>query len=136
MINGINLFSMHRQILGQQQSTEAAIQPAETKGKKQVESIEKLAEIQKGARAFESYFIQSLLKEMRKGIPKGEEKGVGLGQDLYESMFDEEISKKISESGGIGLAKMLTEKLAGSLLSSETSLDQKNVPKVFKAIRR
>ncbi len=136
MINGTNFFSMHRQILDQTHSAKAAIQSTETIGKKQVESIEKLAEIKKGAKAFESYFIQSLLKEMRKGVPKSEESGVGLGQDLYESMFDEEIAKKISESGGIGLAKMLTEKLSRSLESTERPLDQIEGPKVFKAIRR
>lgn len=123
MVNRVNYFSMHRQILDQQRMTEAVLKSQAGSGKEQADTIEKLAEIKKGAEAFESYFIQTLLKEMRKGVPKGVESGVGLGDDLYQSMFDEAIAEKISETGGIGLAKMLSEKLSGALTLSEASSD-------------
>ncbi len=112
MMNGVNYFSMHRQILDQQRLTEAAVESSRSSGGKNVEAIEKLAEIKKGAKAFESYFIQTLLKEMRKGIPKTDESRVGLGSDMYQSMFDEAIAEKIAESGGVGLANLLSEKLS------------------------
>jgi len=136
MMNGVNYFSMHRQILDQQQMTEAALKTTSDSGKKDVETIEKLAEIKKGAKAFESYFIQTLLKEMRKGLPLGGESGVGLGEDMYQSMFDEAIAQKISESGGIGLSRMLSEKLSHSLKFSEDLADQSENPKVLGPIRR
>ncbi len=136
MLNGVNYFSMHRQILDQQRQAEAATKLNAGSGKKNVEALEKLADIEEGAKAFESYFIQTLLKEMRKGLSSGSEGGVGLGEDLYQSMFDEAIAQKISEGGGIGLSKMLSEKLSNSLKFSEESEDQGENAKVFDAIRR
>ncbi|GEM_PF-6772992 len=136
MMKGVNYFSMHRQILDQRHQAEAAVKSNMSSGKKNVEAVEKLAEIEKGAQAFESYFIQTLLKEMKKGLSSGVESGVGLGEDIYQSMFDEAIAKKISEHGGIGLSKMLSEKLSSSLKFSEASADQGEKAKVFEAIRR
>ena len=136
MLNGVNYFSMHRQILDQQRQAEAATKLNAGEGKKNVEALEKLADIEKGAKAFESYFIQTLLKEMRKGLSSGSEGGVGLGEDMYESMFDEAIAQKISEGGGIGLSKMLSEKLSYSLKLSDESADERGNTKVFDAIRR
>ncbi len=136
MLNGVNYFSMHRQVLDQQQEAEAVTKLNAGVGKKNVEALEKLADIEKGAQAFESYFIQTLLKEMRKGLSSGSESGVGLGEDLYQSMFDEAIAQKISEGGGIGLSKMLSEKLSHSLKLSDESADVRGNAKVFDAIRR
>ena len=86
--------------------------------------LEKRAELQKGAKAFESYFIQSLLKEMRKGLSPEKGAGSGMGKSLYTSLFDQAISEKIAESGGIGLSKLLTEKLSQSLQFSDQATDK------------
>lgn len=75
------------------------------------ENTKKTEDIKKGAKAFESYFVQSLLKEMRKGIKK--EGGTGYGEGMYQSMFDEAIAKNIAERGGFGLAEVLIENLSG-----------------------
>ncbi len=74
---------------------------------------EKRVELEEGAKAFESYFVQSLLKEMRKGIHKERAAGSGYGEEIYRSLFDEAIATKISETGGIGLADLLIENLSG-----------------------
>lgn len=136
MMNGVNYFSMHRQILDQQQSAEAAIQTQRAAEGKKSEAIKKLGEIKKGAEAFESYFIQSLLKEMRKGIPKGEEGGVGLREDMYQSMFDEAIAEKIAKSGGLGLARLLSEKMSEPLKPSKETVDSIGRTKDLKPINR
>ncbi|MFQ5588125.1 MAG: rod-binding protein [Nitrospiria bacterium] len=136
MMNGVNYFSMHRQIVDQQKSAEAAIQAQRATGGKSAEAIEKLTEIKKGAEAFESYFIQTLLKEMRKGVPKGEAGGVGLREDMYQSMFDEAIAEKIAKSGGMGLAKLLSEKMSESLKPSNEAFDSTHRTKDFKPIHR
>ncbi len=73
-------------------------------------STEKIDDINKGAKAFESYFVQSLLKEMKKGIKK--EGGSGYGEGMYQSMFDEAIANNIAERGGFGLADVLIENLS------------------------
>ncbi|MCG3117622.1 MAG: rod-binding protein [Candidatus Manganitrophus sp. SA1] len=69
-------------------------------------------EIKKAAEAFESYFIFSLLKEMRKTVPGGGFLGSGPGKEIYESLLDETMATKIAQSEGIGLAKLLVKKLA------------------------
>ncbi len=77
---------------------EAAIRPTDD-----------LKKLKAAAESFESFFIYSLLKEMRKSIPEGGLLDSGTGKDIYQYMFDEAIAKKMSESGGIGLAKMLIQ---------------------------
>lgn len=69
-------------------------------------------EIKKAARAFEAYFISSLLKEMRKTVPSETFLGSGPGKEIYEGLLDETFAAKMSEQGGIGLAKLLVKKLA------------------------
>ncbi len=56
---------------------------------------------------FESIFINMLFKQMQATIPKSNLLGSGLDKEIIESMFYEEVSKKIAESGGIGLAAEL-----------------------------
>jgi len=87
-------------------------------------SAEKLSELQAGAKAFESYFVQSLLKEMRKSVASDRQGGEGMGKPIYTSMFDQAISEKITESGGIGLSKLLVEKLSRSLQFSARATDK------------
>ncbi len=75
--------------------------PPETKG------------IEEAAQSFESYFIQMLLKEMRKSVQKSDLFGPGMGKDLYDSMFDQAISKAMAKEGGMGLSKLLIERYGG-----------------------
>jgi flagellar protein FlgJ len=62
---------------------------------------------------FESLFIASMLKSMRKTVQAG-----GLIREsnegkIYKSMFDEELALTIANSGGMGLGAMLFEQLKG-----------------------
>lgn len=91
-------------------------------GGKQSDLLARMDEIEKGAKAFESYFMQTLLKEMRKTVPTG--KGHGFGAELYQSMFDEAIAKEMTESGGIGLSHILAEKLSKTLKFLEQASDK------------
>ncbi len=68
-----------------------------------------LKRLKESAESFESFFIYSLLKEMRKSIPEGGLLDSGVGKEVYQYMFDEAIAKKMSEAGGIGLSKMLIQ---------------------------
>lgn len=77
------------------------------------QNVEKIEDMKKGAKAFESYFVQSLLKEMRKGIKKEGQAGSDFGAGMYQSMFDEAIANNIAERGGIGLAEVLLKNLSG-----------------------
>ncbi len=69
------------------------------------------AVIKEAAEGFETYFIYTLLKEMRKTIPDGGLMGPGIGKGMYEAMFDDAIAKSMAKQGGIGLGKFITESL-------------------------
>lgn len=76
------------------------------------EISKKIDDIKKGAKSFESYFVQTLLKEMKKGIKKEGQSDSGYGKGMYQSMFDEAIANNIAERGGIGLAEVLIKNLS------------------------
>ncbi|HHU69606.1 MAG TPA: flagellar biosynthesis protein FlgJ [Thermoanaerobacterales bacterium] len=60
---------------------------------------------------FEAIFINMLFKQMKATIPKSNLFDSGLDREIFESMFYEEISKKIAEGEGIGLASELYRSL-------------------------
>lgn len=83
------------------------LKPGEDQDKKLREATE----------GFESMFIQRLWQQMRKSVPK-EGYLHSKEEDAYLSMFDEELSKKMSRAGGIGLGDMLYKELREQLVRS------------------
>lgn len=59
--------------------------------------------LKEAAKAFESYFIYTLLKEMRKTVPESGLLPSGPGQGFYELLIDRSLADKIAESQGLGL---------------------------------
>ena len=78
-------------------------------------------EIREACEAFESYFFQIMLREMRKtSFNEGGYLDKSYAEKLFTDMLDEEISKNLARSGGIGLAdQMLRQMTAGSLYQKE-----------------
>ena len=68
------------------------------------------SDLPQAAKAFEAYFIYSLLKEMRKTVPQDGFLGSGAGQEIYQSLFDEALANTMTERGGIGLSDLLIKK--------------------------
>ena len=69
--------------------------------------------LERTCREFESIFLSHLLKSMRKTVPGG---GLFLNNNVGEimkSMFDENLALEIAKGGGIGLGRMLFERLKG-----------------------
>lgn len=62
---------------------------------------------EKVAREFESFFIHYLFKVMREAVPKGGLLGDGQEEELYTSMLDQELAKRMSDRGGLGLAELI-----------------------------
>jgi flagellar protein FlgJ len=56
---------------------------------------------------FESIFIREMMKAMRKTIPKTGFFGNDSRKEIFESLFDAEISKAISNRGGLGIGKLM-----------------------------
>lgn len=68
---------------------------------------EKLKEV---CKEFESIFLSTMLKEMKKTIPDDGLIEKGMGTEIFEDMYIDEISQEVSKDGdGIGIAKMLYE---------------------------
>ncbi len=79
--------------------------------------------LEKVCAEFESIFITFMLKSMRKTIVEDSPLGNSNEMKIYKSMFDENLALGISKNGGMGLGKMLFERLKdenqGSLPSPE-----------------
>jgi flagellar protein FlgJ len=68
-------------------------------------------ELEEVFQEFESIFINMIMKNGRAVVDSSEDSlfSKSQGQQMFEEMLDEELSKNMSTSGGIGLAKMLVE---------------------------
>lgn len=75
-------------------------------------------EIKKTAQEFEALFINYLLKTMQDTVGESDLFGKGLGAESYRDMMYQELSRRLAQSGGIGLAKKVIESLHGN---SETA---------------
>ncbi len=110
-MESFNFLASAAQSLNSQNQLNAASRPLAPSDQKALSAEAKAAELKKGAKAFEAYFVQSLLKEMRKTINKSDGAELGYGGDIYQSMFDEAIANKMTDHGGIGLAEVLLKNL-------------------------
>lgn len=72
------------------------------------------AKLREAVEGFESIFIQKMWQQMRNTVPKS---GMFKSREekMWQSMLDQELSTKMSQSGGIGLADMLYRQLSDKL---------------------
>ncbi|MDR1658851.1 MAG: rod-binding protein [Desulfovibrio sp.] len=81
---------------------------------------QKEKKLREACEGFESVFIQKMWQEMRKMVPQGsllhsrEEK-------FWQDMYDQELAKKMTSAGGIGLADMMYRQLSQNLVSATRS---------------
>ena len=68
--------------------------------------------LREASQQFEAYFVQTMLKEMRK--TSGGENGLFAGSEMetFHSLFDEEIAGRVSQGEGIGLARMIEQSMS------------------------
>lgn len=90
-------------------------------------SIEKLKALENGkkkddaglreaTREFEAYFVNVLLKQVRKTLRDGGLTEKSEARKNFESMLDQEYAKLMSEGEGIGLGKAIYEAMKKSYL--------------------
>ena len=81
------------------------------------ETLEKAASnkdldrLKTASQEFEAYFVNTLLKEMRKTIQDGGLTEKSQARETFEGMLDEEMSKLISKKGSFGLADMIYDNM-------------------------
>ena len=75
------------------------------------------AKLKEACKGFESYFLNMMLKEMRKTVPQSEsENSYAMG--LYQEMLDEEIAENAASGKGIGIADTMYNQLSEKLRNS------------------
>ena len=80
----------------------------------------KAKKLREACEGFESVFIQKMWQEMRNTLPRN---GLlhGREEQFWQDMYDQELSKKMTSAGGIGLADMMYEQLSRNLVSASRS---------------
>lgn len=78
------------------------------------------------AEQFEAYFIQEMMKAMRKTVDKSDLMGSSQHADTYQDLFDKEVSLQIAKRGSFGVADMfereMTRREAGAMPSTKQAL--------------
>jgi flagellar protein FlgJ len=79
-------------------------------------SDKKHADLKKATQQFEAYFLDELLKEMRKTVPKDTLlKDQSNQQEIFRDMMDQDMADNMSKRGDFGLGKMMYDQLSASL---------------------
>ena len=78
--------------------------------------------VRKVVREFESLFLESLLKTMRKGFSVRSNLGEGASGSIKEEIVYSEVARFLSDAGGIGLADMICEALSSEEGSGKNEL--------------
>ena len=73
--------------------------------------------LREACEGFESIFIQKMWQEMRKTVNQGSFLH-GREEQFWQDMYDQELAKKMTSAGGIGLANMMYEQLSSHLSSA------------------
>lgn len=72
------------------------------------------AALKKVCEDFESIFVNMMFKSMRQASAAEEDDGLvekSFGRGIFEEMRDEELSKKVAEGGGMGIANVMYRQL-------------------------
>jgi flagellar protein FlgJ len=72
---------------------------------------------------FEAYFIQEMMKAMRKTVDKGDLLNSDHA-DMYQDMFDKEVALQMTKRGGLGLADMFEREMKRREAGAQPSTQQ------------
>ena len=89
-------------------------------GGKKIDPAQKEKKLRESCEGFESIFIQKMWEEMRKTLPKSTLLH-GTEEQFWQGMYDQELAKKMTSAGGIGLADMMYAQLSRGLVSASRS---------------
>ncbi|UZP67017.1 peptidoglycan DD-metalloendopeptidase family protein [Desulfovibrio mangrovi] len=92
--------------------------------------------LREAVEGFEAIFVQKIWQQMRANVPK-EGYLHSKDEEFWQGMFDQELSKKLTSAGGIGLSDMLYEQLQNKLgdASRTTAPSRVNAPMPLEPLR-
>ena len=67
--------------------------------------------LKKACSEFETIFIESMIKAMRKTVPEDGLFSGGFGEEIFQEMFDQEIARQMADCKGLGIANTLYNQL-------------------------
>ncbi len=101
---------------------------------KSAEQVEK-EKLKEACQGFESIFIQKMWEQMRASLPKDGLMSSSKDEKFWQGMYDQELSKSMTNAGGIGLTDMMMEQMsrnktdtASASKASEARTQGLNVP--------
>ncbi|WAM34083.1 rod-binding protein [Caldicellulosiruptor morganii] len=74
---------------------------------------------------FEAILLSSIFKEMKKSIPESGLFEKSIADDIFNDMFVDEVSKKASSQGGVGLSKLLYDSILRRIENAYRFKDEK-----------
>lgn len=77
------------------------------------------AKLKTACKDMEAVFLNMMLTQMRATVPKGNLLGESSGEKIIQSLLDTELTKNMSQAGGIGLADMLYRQLSKSTVKGQ-----------------
>ena len=80
-------------------------------------------ELKEACKGFEAMFLSMMYKEMRATVPEDKLFGESNGQKIFQDMRDSELMKKVSDSGGVGLADMMYRQLSPQVKAQEKAVE-------------
>lgn len=78
---------------------------------KAAQDSKKFSEIEESAKEFEAVFLAEMIKPMFEGISTEAPFGGGKGEEIFRGMMIQEYSKKLTNTGGIGIADHVRQEL-------------------------
>lgn len=78
---------------------------------------------------WDSFFLQTLLKEMRKTIPKSGLFENSFAMDTFYEMLDKQIADSVSENGGLSMSQNLFRKM---FKEQTESIQKKQIGEIYK----
>ena len=81
-----------------------------------------LSKLHQAAQQMESLFVDMLFKEMRKGSPPASLTGkTSNAEQTFSEMLDTKRAEALSQSGALGIGKILEQQLRGAVLGTEAT---------------
>ena len=75
--------------------------------------------LKSSAQEFEALFLGYMLNVMRSTIEESGLTEKGLGQSTYTEMFDQEVARRLSKRGALGISDLLIRNLTPQILNQE-----------------
>ena len=118
--NSTNSAAESAQIINDEASFQKQLQAATDKLDRSSKKIKTMTDaevaqrnkdIKEASVQLEGLLLKMMYTEMWKTVPKDELFGDSNAMDIYRDMYNEELTKKVAEGGGIGLADFIYKQL-------------------------